>query len=157
VGFHKVGTGEPSITWPQSVDEALCVGWIDGIRKSLGERSYVIRFSPRKPGSIWSAVNIKRVEALAAEKRMTPAGLRAFEARKGHKSVIYAYEQKEAVLDAASVARLKKNKAAWRFFESQAPWYRKKASWWVGSAKKEETRARRLAKLVAASAAGQLI
>jgi uncharacterized protein YdeI (YjbR/CyaY-like superfamily) len=157
LGFHKVGTGEPSVTWPQSVDEALCVGWIDGGRKSLGESTYVIRFTRRKPGGIWSAVNIKRVEALAAGKRMKAAGLRAFEARKSHKSVIYSYEQKDAALDAAAEAQLGENRAAWRYFHAQAPWYRKKASWWVGSAKKDETRARRLAKLIAESAAGRQI
>jgi uncharacterized protein YdeI (YjbR/CyaY-like superfamily) len=157
VGFRKRGTGERSITWPESVDEALCVGWIDGVRKRLDDRSYVIRFSPRKPGSIWSAVNIKRVEVLRAEKRMKAAGEKAFGARIEARSVIYAYEQKGHALDPASESSLRKNKAAWKFYSAQAAWYRRKASWWVASAKKEETRARRLAKLVAESAAGRQV
>ena len=156
-GVSQEGHGERSITWPESVDEALCVGWIDGVRKRLDDRSYVIRFSPRKPGSIWSAVNIKRVDVLRAEKRMKAAGEKAFAARVETRSVIYAYEQKDHVLDPACEASMRKNKAAWMFYSAQAAWYRRKASWWVASAKKEETRARRLAKLIAESAAGRQI
>jgi uncharacterized protein YdeI (YjbR/CyaY-like superfamily) len=157
VGFHKVGSGKKSITWPESVDEALCVGWIDGLRKGLDETSYMIRFSPRKPGSIWSAINIGRVKALTAARRMKPAGEKAFGARTERKSVIYSYEQKPHTLPASYAARLRRNASAWRFFQAQAPWYRQKASWWVASAKKEETRAKRLAKLIAESAQGRLI
>lgn len=154
VGFHKTDSGLPSLTWPESVDEALCVGWIDGIRKRVDECSYTIRFTPRRPGSIWSAVNIRRVQALIAEGRMQPAGLNAFAARKENKSGIYAYEQRQAELVEPYAGLLKKNRLAWTFFESQAPSYRKRACWWVISAKQEATRLKRLEKLIAASAQG---
>ena len=148
VGFHKVGSGKRSITWPQSVDEALCVGWIDGIRKRLDEHSYTIRFTPRRKGSTWSAINIRHVEALQAEKRMLPAGLEAFARRVDEKSRVYSYENRPVSLGPPYEGMLKKNKAAWAFFRSQPPSYRKLASWWVMSAKREETRLKRLAKLV---------
>jgi uncharacterized protein YdeI (YjbR/CyaY-like superfamily) len=157
VGFHKVGTGNPSVTWPESVDEALCVGWIDGIRKGVDERTYAIRFTPRKPGSTWSAVNVRRVEALEQEGLMLPAGLEAFAARREEKTAIYSYEQALGELPGPYADTLRRNKAAWQFFQGQPPWYRKKASWWVGSAKKEETRLKRLAKLVEESAAGRTV
>jgi uncharacterized protein YdeI (YjbR/CyaY-like superfamily) len=155
VGFYKKDSGKPSITWPESVDEALCVGWIDGIRKSVDEISYKIRFTPRRRGSIWSAVNIKRVGVLSDEGRMRPAGVKAFAARKENKSGIYAYEQRRAELEEPYNGMLKKNKMAWDFFQAQAPWYRKQIGWWVISAKKEETRMKRLGKLIEVSAKGR--
>jgi uncharacterized protein YdeI (YjbR/CyaY-like superfamily) len=157
VGFHKRDSGKASMTWPESVDEALCVGWIDGVRKSLDELSYTIRFTPRKATSTWSAVNIKRVQVLTEQGRMLPAGLAAFAARQEKKSVVYAYEQVEAVLAPEYLALLNKNKAASTFFAAQAPWYRKKASWWVMSAKKEDTQLRRLEKLIACCKSGELV
>jgi uncharacterized protein YdeI (YjbR/CyaY-like superfamily) len=156
VGFHKKGSGRPSITWPESVDEALCVGWIDGIRKSIDEASYVIRFTPRKTGSTWSAVNIKKMAELTAQGRVLPAGLAAFAARSEEKSGIYAYEQRgSAKLDAASEQRFRAHPSAWEYFQAQPPGYRKLAIWWVVSAKKEETRQRRLGILIAESAEGR--
>ena len=152
VGFYKKDSGKPSITWPESVDEALCHGWIDGVRKSVDETSYKIRFTPRRPRSIWSAVNIKRVSVLTKEGRMQPAGDKAFAARKESKSGIYAYEQRQPELPEIYVKELRKNKAAAKFFESQPPSYRKLTSWWIVSAKQEETRLKRLAKLIEASA-----
>ena len=158
VGFHKKETGRPSLTWPQSVDEALCFGWIDGIRKSVSTEAYVIRFTPRKPTSIWSNVNIRKVEALVENGRMRPAGLRAFEARDAKKSGIYAFEQrKKARLAPVEEKAFRANKTAWKFFQAQPPGYRQIASWWVISAKRAETRARRLAILIGDSAAGRRI
>jgi uncharacterized protein YdeI (YjbR/CyaY-like superfamily) len=155
VGFHKKGSGKPSITWPESVDEALCFGWIDGIRKSLGAESYVIRFTPRKPRSNWSAVNVARVAELTKEGRMRPAGLAAFEKRVPERTAIYEYEQPtrtEPAFDAASEGAFRENAAAWAFFQAQPPGYRKLFTRWVMSAKREETRARRLATLIDTSA-----
>lgn len=157
VGFHKVGTGSPGITWPESVDEALCVGWIDGVRKRIDEHAHVIRFTPRKPGGTWSAVNVRRVEALEQEGRMQAAGREAFAARREEKTAIYSYEQASGELPEPYADLLRKNKAAWQFFEAQPPWYRRKTGWWVGSAKKEETRLKRLARLVEESAAGRTV
>jgi uncharacterized protein YdeI (YjbR/CyaY-like superfamily) len=157
VGFYKTGSGMPSITWPESVDEALCFGWIDGVRKRVDDRSYTIRFTPRKAGSVWSAVNIRRVGVLTQKGRMRPAGLTAFAARRENRSGIYSYEQRRAELEEPYQSVLKKNKAAWAFFQAQPPSYRKAAGWWVVSAKKEETRVRRLGQLVAYSARGQTI
>ncbi len=154
VGFHKKGSGKPSITWPESVDEALCVGWIDGVRKSLGEESYVIRFTPRKPTSIWSVVNVNRVAALTAEGRIQPAGLAAFEARTHNKTGIYAFEQEQAELSVADIRTFKKNKAAWKFFAAQPTGYRHQMIWRITSAKREETRVKRLLQLIEASTAG---
>jgi len=155
IGFHKKHTGRPSITWPESVDEALCVGWIDGIRKTIDSESYMIRFTPRRRGSIWSAVNIRRVEALTNENRMQPAGLAAFAARVENKSGIYSYEQRSEQLPEPYASQLRKNKKAWRFFQDQPPSYRKTIGWWIVSAKQEETRRKRLARLVAESARGR--
>jgi uncharacterized protein YdeI (YjbR/CyaY-like superfamily) len=155
LGFYKKASGKASITWPESVDEALSVGWIDGLRKTIDQESYMIRFTPRRPGSIWSAVNLKRVEALTNEKRMQPAGLAAFEDRRENKSGIYSYEQRSAQLPEPYAGLLRKRKKAWKFFEAQPPSYRKIMSWWVVSAKQEETRRRRLEKLIAASASGR--
>ena len=155
VGFYKKGSGKASITWPESVDEALCFGWIDGIRKSVNEVSYKIRFTPRRRGSIWSAVNIKRATALTDERRMRPTGVKAFAARRENKSGIYAYEQRHAELEEPYNGMLKKNKAAWDFFQAQPPSYRKTLGWWIVSAKKEETRLKRLEKLIEESARGK--
>lgn len=158
VGFYKKGSGRPTITWPESVDEALCVGWIDGVRKSIDEASYMIRFTPRQARSTWSAVNIARVAELTKQRRMQPAGLSAFERRTESKSRIYAYEQGErAGLDAECERRFRANPKAWQFFLAQPPSYRRTASWWVVSAKKEETRTKRLATLIADSEAGRTI
>ncbi len=155
VGFHKKHTRRPSITWPESVDEALCVGWIDGIRTSIDAESYLIRFTPRRRGSIWSAVNIRRVEALTNEKRMQPAGLAAFASRVENKSGIYSYEQRTEQLPEPYAELLRKNRKAWRFFQEQPASYRKAIAWWVVSAKQEETRQKRLRKLATASARGE--
>ncbi|MBC7366379.1 MAG: YdeI/OmpD-associated family protein [Undibacterium sp.] len=155
VGLHKLDSGRPSITWPQSVDEALCSGWIDGVRKRIDEFSYTVRFTPRKTTGIWSAINIARVQALTDLGRMQPGGLKAFAARVEHKSRIYSYEQKTGGLDPASEAKFKADGAAWTFFQAQPPGYRKLAAWRVSSAKQETTRTRRLAQLIATSAAGK--
>ena len=155
VGFHRRSTGKPSITWPESVSEALCFGWIDGVRKSVDDESYMIRFTPRKPTSIWSNVNIAKVKALIAEGRMTPAGLAAWEKRTEKRSGIYSFEGRPAELDGEMQGALESNRAAWKFFSAQPPYYRRLAAHYVGSAKKPETRARRLAALIAHSAAGE--
>jgi uncharacterized protein YdeI (YjbR/CyaY-like superfamily) len=155
VGFHKRDTGKPSITWPESVDEALCVGWIDGIRKSIDADRYTIRFTPRRRGSIWSAVNMKRITALIEEKRVLPAGVKAYAARIENKSGIYSYEQRSDQLPEPYAGELKKHKAAWTFFQAQSPYYRKTMGWWIVSAKKEETRLARLKTLIDTSAKGQ--
>ncbi|HJQ98177.1 MAG TPA: YdeI/OmpD-associated family protein [Candidatus Polarisedimenticolaceae bacterium] len=157
VGFHKKDSGKPSVTWPEAVDEALCVGWIDGIRKGIDATSYTIRFTPRKTTSVWSAINTKRMAVLVAEKRVKPEGLRAFEARRENRSGIYSYEQRGDRLAEPYAGKLKKNRKAWAYWESTPPSYRKAAGWWVVSAKKEETRASRLARLIELSAAGERI
>jgi uncharacterized protein YdeI (YjbR/CyaY-like superfamily) len=152
VGFYKKNTGKPSITWPESVDEALCFGWIDGIRKSIDEDSYKIRFTPRKPGSVWSAINMRNVERLIKKKRMKPAGLKAYAARKEYRSGIYSYEQRSPELVEPYVSEFKRNQAAWKFFSAQPPSYRKMMNWWIVSAKREETRLKRLDQLIKESA-----
>jgi len=156
-GFYKKSSGKTSITWSESVDEALCFGWIDGIRKSVDDRSYTIRFTPRKPRSIWSAANIKRVEELNRQGRMQTAGQKAFEARLENKSGIYSYEQRKVELDEPYGKKLRQNKEAWQFFQVQPASYRKAANWWVLSAKKEETRLKRLENLIDDSAHGRTI
>ena len=155
VGFYTKDSGKPSITWPESVDQALCFGWIDGIRKRVDEISYQIRFTPRRPGSIWSAINIKRAKQLVRQKQMRPTGLKAFAARIENKSGIYSYEQRSTELSQAYAKLVKNNKAASNFFEKQSPSYRKMIGWWIISAKKEETRMARLAKLISESAKGK--
>ena len=157
VGFYKKGSSRPSITWPESVDEALCYGWIDGVRKGLDAESYTIRFTPRKRGSVWSKVNVGRVRALTDLERMQPAGLAAFEARKEDRSGIYSHEQGDIDLPEPYRGLLRENAAAWEFFENQPPSYRKAASWWVASARKEETRRKRLDSLAAYSARGERV
>jgi uncharacterized protein YdeI (YjbR/CyaY-like superfamily) len=156
VGYHKKHTGRPSMTWTESVREALCFGWIDGIRRSLGDESSTIRFTPRKPNSNWSSLNVRHVEELIREGRMTPAGLAAFEARKPDRTGVYSYEQRHSArLDAEQEKRFRADPKAWGFFEAQPPGYRQTAIFWVVSAKREETRARRLETLIADSAAGR--
>jgi uncharacterized protein YdeI (YjbR/CyaY-like superfamily) len=155
VGFYTRDSGKPSISWPESVDQALCFGWIDGIRKRVDEISYQIRFTPRRRGSIWSATNIKRAKELARQKQMRPAGLKVFAARIDNKSGVYSYEQRNTELRQPYAKVLKKNKAASNFFENQPPSYRKMIGWWIISAKKEETRMARLTKLISESAKGK--
>ena len=155
VGFYKKSSGKPSITWPESVDEALCFGWIDGVRKNLDEQSYVIRFSPRKPNSIWSAVNIRNMERLISEQRVQPAGLRAYEARKENRSGIYSYEQRSPELVEPYARMFKRHRSAWKFFSAQPPGYRKMMNWYVVSAKQEATRLKRLDILIKSSARGE--
>ncbi len=155
VGFYKKHSGKPSITWPESVDEALCFGWIDGVRKRIDEDRYTIRFSPRRSSSIWSSVNTKRAGELIKQRLMQPAGLKAFKARRENRSGIYAYEQRSAELVEPYAGMLKRNKTAWKFFQARPPSYRKVINWWIVSAKLEETRLKRLNKLIDESAAGR--
>jgi uncharacterized protein YdeI (YjbR/CyaY-like superfamily) len=158
VGFHRVGSGKPSITWPESVDQALCFGWIDGVRRSMDGTSYTIRFTPRRPGSTWSLVNIRRARELIAEGLMSPAGLKALESRADDSSGIYSYEQRrDAELDDSQQAFFQANEKAWSFFQEQPPWYRRAAAWWVVSAKREETSTKRLATLIECSERGQAV
>ena len=154
VGFYKVGSGKPSMTWSQSVDEALCFGWIDGVRKSIDEESYQIRFTRRKPASIWSAINIKKIAELTEKGLMQPEGLASFEKRKEEKSKIYSYENEEAKFTQDFVKQFKANKKAWKYFQSIAPSYRKVSTHWVMSAKQESTKRKRLNELIADSARG---
>jgi uncharacterized protein YdeI (YjbR/CyaY-like superfamily) len=156
VGIHKVASGRQSMSWSESVDEALCFGWIDGVRKRLDEASYTIRFSPRKQTSIWSAINIAKFERLQTEGRVTRAGVRAFAHRKDAKSVVYSYEQEAtAELSTSELRTFKRNKSAWNFFEATPPSYKKVVLHWVTTAKKAETRASRFTKLLRTSAAGE--
>ncbi len=158
VGFYKRDSGKPSITWPESVDAALCYGWIDGVRNSIDAISYRIRFTPRKPTSTWSAINVKRVAELTKLGLMHPAGVKAFAARKGDKTGIYSYEQrKNAKLPPAYKKKFRANKKAWTFFQKQPPWYQRTAAYLVISAKQEATREKRLAELIRDSAAGLAI
>lgn len=158
VGFYKRGSGKPSITWPESVDEALCFGWIDGLRKSIDDDAYMIRFTPRKARSTWSAININRVADLTQLGRMRPAGLKTFAERTDDKSVIYSYEQRKlAELDATAEQQFRANTAAWDFFHAQTASYRNAAIWWVVSAKQESTRQSRLVKLIEDSEHGRTL
>jgi uncharacterized protein YdeI (YjbR/CyaY-like superfamily) len=158
VGYHKKATGKPSMTWAESVDEALCFGWIDGIRRRVDDERYTIRFTPRRKGSNWSLTNIRRVKQLKKEGLMKPAGLQAFEARRDDRSAVYSYEQRQAAkLDEADERIFRRAKTAWAFFESAPPSYRKAAIHWVMSAKREETRKRRLETLIECSAKEQRV
>lgn len=153
VGFRKRATGKPSITWPESVDQALCFGWIDGIRRRVDDESYTIRFTPRRRGSIWSAINIALAKELSAAGLMHEKGLEAFERRSEKKSAIYSYERREQVtLEPAHQKRLEAHKTAWTFFSAQAPYYQRLAISWIVSAKTEETKLKRLARLIETSA-----
>lgn len=158
VGFYKKASGRPSITWPESVDEALCVGWIDGLRKTIDAESYKIRFTPRKTTSNWSAVNIGRVKELTKLGRMRPAGVKAFELRREEKSGIYAYENRKlAEFGKTEERQFRARPKAWEFFQRQPAGYRKLVTWWVISAKREETRQKRLERLIATSEAGRRV
>jgi uncharacterized protein YdeI (YjbR/CyaY-like superfamily) len=147
-GFYKTGSGKPSMSWSESVDQALCFGWIDGVRKSIDHESYSIRFTPRKPTSIWSNINIKKVEELTKAGLMTPAGQKAFDLRKENKSGIYSHEKAEVVLDPVYQKQFTDHQTAWDFFESQAPSYKKVIIHWIMSAKQEKTRLSRLEKAI---------
>jgi uncharacterized protein YdeI (YjbR/CyaY-like superfamily) len=153
VGFYKVGSGRPSMTWSESVDEALCFGWIDGVRRRIDEQGYSIRFTPRKTTSIWSAINISKFERLSLEGRMTAAGAEAFSHRKEAKSKVYAYEREtEAELSGSELKLFRRQRAAWTYFETTPPSYKKVVLHWITTAVKTETRASRLAKLLDACA-----
>jgi uncharacterized protein YdeI (YjbR/CyaY-like superfamily) len=157
VGYYKVDSGKLNMTWSQSVDQALCFGWIDGIRRSIDKDSYCIRFTPRRPGSIWSEINIKKVKELTKAGLMMPAGLAAFNARKAEKSGIYSYETKDTVLSESFDADFRKHKRAWEFFNTLPPSYRKTAIRWVMSARHEVTRLKRLNELITDSESGRRI
>jgi len=158
IGYYKKDSGKPSITWPESVDQALCFGWIDGVRKSIDEDSYTIRFTPRRQTSIWSAINIKRVGELKKLGLMTKAGLELFENRDVKKSNRYSFEQRKNPEFSSNQLKLfKANKKAWKYFSSQAPWYRRTSTWWVISAKQEETQLKRLEQLISDCEKGRTI
>lgn len=151
VGYYKVGTGKASMTWSESVDQALCFGWIDGVRRSVDEESYCIRFTPRRKTSIWSAINVKKVEELTKAGLMKPEGLKAFEYLDKKKSLIYSHETQIATLDSSLENQFKENSVAWDFFNKQAPSYKKVTTYWIMSAKQEKTRVSRLEKTIAFS------
>ena len=157
VGFYKVGSGKPSMTWSESVDEALCFGWIDGVRKSIDDKRYTIRFTPRRPTSIWSAVNIKKMKELTRKGLVQPAGLAVFKKRKGGRSKIYTYEKAPAKLDDNYKRKFKANQGAWTFFQSQAPSYQRVIINWIMSAKQEATQVSRLEKAIDSSQAGKRV
>jgi len=148
VGFYKVHTKKDSINYQQALDEALCFGWIDGIRKSIDDESYQIRFTPRRKGSKWSEVNIRRAKELIILGKMKPAGFKEFENRKKYNSVKYSCEEKIEKLSSDFEKQFKSNKLAWEYFQKQAPYYKRTVSFWIMSAKKEETRLRRLQILI---------
>jgi len=152
VGFYKVSSKKPSMTWSESVDQAICFGWIDGVRRSIDHESYSIRFTPRKSSSIWSNINIKKVEELTDKGLMHPSGINAFEKRKQNKSGIYSYEKEEASLSNEFEKRFKANKKAWKYFQQMPPSYRRPAIHWVMTAKREETKLKRLEELINDSA-----
>ncbi|HZF12236.1 MAG TPA: YdeI/OmpD-associated family protein [Thermoanaerobaculia bacterium] len=155
IGFFKKGSGQEGITYPEALDEALCFGWIDGIRKRLDGARWTTRFTPRKPGSVWSQVNLKRAAELTRLGRMQPSGRREYEERDPKKTQRYSYEERPRQLDEAYEARFRENPQAWKFFAAQPPSYRRNASGWVLSAKKEETRLRRLGELIESSERGE--
>jgi uncharacterized protein YdeI (YjbR/CyaY-like superfamily) len=157
VGYYRKDSGLPSLTWPESVDEALRFGWIDGVRKTIDDTSYMIRFTPRKAASIWSNVNIAKVEALIAQNRMTPAGLAAYAKRSPKRSGIYAFERETVSFDVEQERLFRKQKKAWEFFQAQPKSYRQVTTNYVTSAKRPETRERRLANLIECSAKSERI
>lgn len=157
IGFFKKSTKKQGATYAEALDEALCYGWIDGVRYSVDEVSYKIRFTPRKPKSIWSLVNVRHVQRLKKAGKMAEPGLKVYEAREQHRTGIYAFEQKRPGLSEKYKRIFRANVAAWQFFSSQAPWYQRTAGFWVSSAKQEETRQRRLAELMADSEKGKRI
>jgi uncharacterized protein YdeI (YjbR/CyaY-like superfamily) len=155
VGLYKTSSGKPSVTWPEVVEQALCFGWIDGVRKGIDDQGYMNRLTPRRAGSNWSLRNINTVEDLKGRGLMTPAGLAAYEARAEKRSGVYSYEDRHRPLAPRYLRKLKANERAWEFFSSQAPSYRRGAAYWIMSAKKEETRLRRLQDLIDSSARGE--
>jgi uncharacterized protein YdeI (YjbR/CyaY-like superfamily) len=155
VGLIKATTGDANMSWSESVDVALCFGWIDGVRRRIDDRTYSIRFTPRKPGSIWSAINVAKIARLRAAGELTEAGERAFAMRSEAKTAIYAYERDAADFSEAETKQFRANRAAWSFFSEQAAWYRRNATHWVVRAKREDTRARRFAQLLADSGEGR--
>jgi len=158
VGYYCKDSGRPSITWPESVDEALCFGWIDGIRKRVDEVSYKVRFTPRKPKSTWSAVNIGRVAALTRARRMQPAGVAAFARRQAQNSIVYSFENRTAArLSSAAEEEFRQDREAWEFFQHQPPGYRRMTAWWIIRAKRAETKSKRLRRLIAESRAKRRI
>jgi uncharacterized protein YdeI (YjbR/CyaY-like superfamily) len=157
VGFWRKASGQATMSWSDAVDEALCFGWIDGVRRSLDEDRYLQRFTPRRRGSNWSLVNIENVERLTAEGRMTPAGMRAFERRREDRSGVYSHENAPRDLEPQDAERLREHPEAWAFWQAQPPSYRRQATWWIVSAKRPETRERRLAMLIEDSAAGRRV
>jgi uncharacterized protein YdeI (YjbR/CyaY-like superfamily) len=152
VGFYNIKSGKQSMTWSEAVDQALCFGWIDGVRRKVDDESYSNRFTPRRTSSNWSAVNIKKVEDLTAKGLMKPAGIAAFEKRREEKSAVYAYENELKQFSEEFEKRFRENEKAWNFFEKQANWYKKQMVNWVMNAKQEATRAKRLEKLIEVSA-----
>ncbi len=157
VGFYKKSADQTGISYPQALDQALCYGWIDGVRKTIDAQRYTIRFTPRKPGSVWSAVNLKRAAELERQGLMQPAGLSAYHGRDHEKTNRYSYEREASALSPEQEAQFRAHPAAWEFFQSQPPSYQKPAIWWVVSAKQDDTRAKRLATLIDNSANGQRI
>jgi uncharacterized protein YdeI (YjbR/CyaY-like superfamily) len=155
VGFVKAGTGEANLSWSESVDQALCFGWIDGVRRRIDDRTYSIRFTPRKPGSNWSAINVAKIARLRASGELSDAGERAFAKRSEARTAIYSYEREASELSEAQTEQFRANEAAWTFFSAQAAWYQRTAIHWVTRAKREETRARRFAQLLADSTGGR--
>jgi|SRR5687767_3423390 len=151
VGFYKVGSGKPSMTWPQSVDQALCFGWIDGVRRTIDKDAYCIRFTPRKPTSIWSAINIAKVEKLTKKGLMQPAGIEAYKKRKQEKSKIYSFENKAIKLSEKYERQFKSDPDAWHFFTTQAPSYQKTITHWIMTARQEATQLKRLEQTIAQS------
>jgi uncharacterized protein YdeI (YjbR/CyaY-like superfamily) len=154
VGFYRKGSGKPSITWPESVEEALCFGWIDGVRRTIDDERYTIRFTPRKTTSIWSKINLAKMERLIAEEKVAPAGRRIYEARDRAKTNRYSFERAEARFSSDQEKLFRRNAKAWKFWEAQVPSYRKPATWWVISAKQQATREKRLRTLIDCSAQG---
>jgi uncharacterized protein YdeI (YjbR/CyaY-like superfamily) len=154
LGSYKKSSGRPSLTWSEAVDEALCVGWIDGVRYSLDETSHAQRFTPRRKGSTWSAINVAKVATLTEQGRMRPAGIAAFEARDPAKTAIYSYELEAAAFSAEELAQFQANAQAWERWEREPPGYRKQATHWVTSAKRDETRTKRMAELIEVTAVG---
>ena len=154
-GFHKKDSGKKSITYPEALDEALCFGWIDGVRRNLDKTSYTIRFTPRKPKSIWSLINVNHVARLKKEDRMQPSGLAAFALREDKRTGIYSFENRPKELSPEYQRKFKANQKAWEFFKAQPPYITKTSAFYVMSAKNEETRLRRLDRLIDASAKGE--
>jgi uncharacterized protein YdeI (YjbR/CyaY-like superfamily) len=152
IGFYRKDSGKGGITYPQALDEALCYGWIDGIRKKLDDTSFTTRFTPRKKKSIWSNVNVRHVERLTKEGRMMPPGVAAFAAKDEKRTGVYSFEREAAELDPAMKKKFRQNPKAWKFFESQPPYYRKLSAWYVISARRDETREKRLSELIGFSA-----